>query len=121
MTPLSRLAAGAAVVATLLAACSSGATTAPSVAPSVAPSSAPSAAAGATLLTASTAKGTVLVAASNKMTVYTFSKDTANGGSSACTGGCAAKWPAVTVAAGTTPSAGDGVTAKLGTITRSDD
>jgi predicted lipoprotein with Yx(FWY)xxD motif len=29
------------------------------------------------------------------MTVYTFDKDTANSGKSACSGGCAANWPAV--------------------------
>jgi predicted lipoprotein with Yx(FWY)xxD motif len=29
------------------------------------------------------------------MTVYTFDKDSANSGKSACTGGCAANWPAV--------------------------
>ncbi|MGB9109022.1 MAG: hypothetical protein WCC39_10075 [Telluria sp.] len=29
------------------------------------------------------------------MTVYTFDKDSANSGKSACTGGCAKNWPAV--------------------------
>jgi predicted lipoprotein with Yx(FWY)xxD motif len=29
------------------------------------------------------------------MTVYTFDKDSAGSGKSACTGGCAANWPAV--------------------------
>ena len=29
------------------------------------------------------------------MTVYTFDKDTANSGKSACSGGCLANWPAV--------------------------
>jgi predicted lipoprotein with Yx(FWY)xxD motif len=32
---------------------------------------------------------------SKGMTVYTFDKDTANSGKSACTGGCAKNWPAV--------------------------
>jgi predicted lipoprotein with Yx(FWY)xxD motif len=32
---------------------------------------------------------------SKGMTVYTFDKDTANSGKSACSGGCAANWPAV--------------------------
>jgi predicted lipoprotein with Yx(FWY)xxD motif len=55
------------------------------------------------------------------MTVYTFAKDTANSGKSACTGGCITTWPALTVPAGSKPSAGTGAGGKLGTITRSDD
>ena len=55
------------------------------------------------------------------MTVYTFAKDTANSGSSACTGSCLATWPALTVPAGSTASAGSGAGGKIGTITRSDD
>ena len=65
--------------------------------------------------------GTVLVAGSNGMTVYTFDKDVANSGTSACTGDCLARWPALSVPAGTTPVAGAGVTGTLGTITRADD
>jgi predicted lipoprotein with Yx(FWY)xxD motif len=34
------------------------------------------------------------------MTVYTFDKDSANSGKSACTGGCAANWPAVQAGGG---------------------
>ena len=64
--------------------------------------------------------GTILVAGSNDMTLYNFSKDTKDSGKSACTGGCLDTWPALTVPAGATPVAGDGVTGKLGTITRSD-
>jgi predicted lipoprotein with Yx(FWY)xxD motif len=64
--------------------------------------------------------GTVLVAGSNGMTVYNFSKDTKDSGKSACTGDCAVKWPPLTVPAGGTPAAGTGVTGKLGTITRDD-
>ena len=55
------------------------------------------------------------------MTLYTFSKDTANSGQSACTGSCLATWPALTVPAGSTASAGSGAGGKIGTITRSDD
>jgi predicted lipoprotein with Yx(FWY)xxD motif len=66
-------------------------------------------------------QGTLLVAGANGMTVYTFAKDVANSGTSACTGGCITKWPALTVPAGSTPAGGSGVTGKLGTITRSDD
>jgi predicted lipoprotein with Yx(FWY)xxD motif len=65
--------------------------------------------------------GTILVAGSNGMTVYKFSKDVKDSGKSNCTGGCLATWPALTVAAGTMPSAGPGVTGTLGTITRADD
>jgi predicted lipoprotein with Yx(FWY)xxD motif len=37
---------------------------------------------------------------SKGMTVYTFDKDTANSGKSACTGGCANNWPAVQAGSG---------------------
>ena len=75
----------------------------------------------ATVLAASVGSaGTLVVAGSNGMTVYTFSKDVAGSGTSACTGGCITKWPALTVPAGTTPTAGAGAAGTLGTITRSD-
>lgn len=61
--------------------------------------------------------GTVLVAASNSHTVYTFNSDTP--GVSNCTGGCATTWPPLTIASGT-PTGGPGVTGQLGTISRSD-
>jgi predicted lipoprotein with Yx(FWY)xxD motif len=64
---------------------------------------------------------TVMIAGSNGMTVYTFTKDAAGSGVSTCTGGCHVKWPALTIPAGTTPTAGAGVGGQLGTITRSDD
>jgi predicted lipoprotein with Yx(FWY)xxD motif len=83
---------------------------------------APSAAAGATVEAKPVGTiGTVLVDGSNGMTVYIFSKDVKDSGTSACTGGCITTWPALTVPAGGTPTAGAGVTGKLGTITRSDD
>jgi len=93
-----------------------------SVAPSEAPASvAPSAAAGATVDAKPVGTiGTVLVAARNGMTVYNFTKDVKDSGTSACTGGCLETWPALTVAAGETPAAGSGVAGKLGTITRDD-
>ena len=65
-------------------------------------------------------QGTLLVATKNDMTLYTFDKDVAGSGTSACTGGCLDVWPALTVAAGDTPVGGAGVTGTLGTITRSD-
>jgi len=64
--------------------------------------------------------GTVLVAGSNGMTVYVFTKDVKDNGKSACSGQCLDTWPALTVAAGATPTAGTGVSGKLGTITRDD-
>ena len=104
-------------------ACSSGAAATASPAASVAASAAPSAAAsGATVEAKDVGTiGTVLVASANGMTVYTFSKDVKDSGTSACTDACITKWPAVTVPAGGTPAAGTGVTGALGTITRADD
>src|SRR5207342_2699180 len=127
------------ITAALLVGCSSGgasasapaaATAAPvSAAPaSEAPASAPASAAASTATGGLTvdakpvgAAGTILVAGSNGMTVYTFTKDTKDSGKSACTDACLAKWPALTVAAGGSPIPGDGVIGKLGTITRADD
>jgi predicted lipoprotein with Yx(FWY)xxD motif len=72
-------------------------------------------------MAATAGSGAVLVAGSNGMTVYTFASDVAGNGKSACTGGCLTRWPALTVSAGTTPTAGAGVTGKLATIKRTDD
>jgi predicted lipoprotein with Yx(FWY)xxD motif len=65
--------------------------------------------------------GTVLVAGSNGMTLYTFTQDVKDSGKSACTGQCITIWPALTVADGATPSAGSGISGKLGTFKREDD
>ena len=62
--------------------------------------------------------GTILVAASNMHTVYTFDSDSP--GASSCNGGCSAIWPPMSIASGTTPTGGPGVTGQLGTITRGD-
>jgi predicted lipoprotein with Yx(FWY)xxD motif len=124
-------------LALVLAACSSsaGATSAPASAASqpsaAAPSTAASEAAASSGASAATSGATVeakqvgsigmaLVAGSKGMTVYTFAKDPKDSGKSACNAGCIDKWPALTVAAGTTPTAGAGVTGKLATITRDD-
>ena len=99
------LVGGILAVATIMAACSSSG----------------GAAGGSTIMTASVgSNGTLVVAGSNSMTVYVFSKDTADSGTSACTAACITKWPALTVPAGTTPTGGSGATGKIGTITRSD-
>ena len=97
---------------------------APSVAPSEAPSEEPSEAptGEATIEAAEVGTvGTVLVAGENGMTLYIFTEDTVDSGTSACTGECLAAWPALTVAAGETPTAGEGISGELGTITRPDD
>jgi predicted lipoprotein with Yx(FWY)xxD motif len=63
--------------------------------------------------------GTFLVAASNQMTLYTFTKDTP--GVSACTSsGCVKSWPLLSVTAGTVIAAGPGITGQLSTISRAD-
>ena len=61
---------------------------------------------GATVKTASTALGTIVVDSDGK-TLYAFAND--QGTTSACTGGCASIWPPL-MAVGT-PTAGDGIDA----------
>jgi predicted lipoprotein with Yx(FWY)xxD motif len=118
------MAAGLLLAAALVGACSSAApaatTQAAAGATQVAAATPVTAGATTTLLAKALGSQTVLVAGSNGMTVYTYTKDTA-GGASTCTGGCLTKWPAVTVAAGAKPTAGDGVSGMLATITRPDD
>jgi predicted lipoprotein with Yx(FWY)xxD motif len=123
------LAVSGLLLAAVVAGCSSpGAAPATSAAasassPSAAASSAAPTAGGATTVEAKEvgSLGTVLVAASNGMTVYIFTMDTKDSGTSACTGNCIKNWPALTVPAGQTPTAGTGVTGTLATITRPDD
>ena len=108
--------------ALLLAACggtSSGTAATASPSASATPTPSPTAGAAPVVLAQNVGtRGTILVAASNNHTVYTFDSDTP--GVSKCSGGCATTWPPLTVPAGTTPTAGPGVTGQLGTITRSD-
>jgi predicted lipoprotein with Yx(FWY)xxD motif len=86
--------------------------------PTPTPTATPTAAAPVLLAQSVGTMGTILVAASNMHTVYTFDSDSP--GASACNGGCAAIWPPMSIAGGTTPTGGPGVTGQLGTITRSD-
>ncbi len=111
-----------------------GATTAPAA--TVAPATtAPSTAAPATAAPASEAPagdatvnaeavgdaGTILVDGATGLTLYWFEEDVKDSGASACMDACLEAWPALTVAAGETPTGGEGVdAAKLGTITRAD-
>jgi predicted lipoprotein with Yx(FWY)xxD motif len=67
---------------------------------------------GRDVLQARNVDGTTLLTNSRGLTVYWFAPDTSS--RSACYGSCAAYWPPVTGS----PSAGPGVTGKLGTITR---
>lgn len=77
----------------------------------------PAAGTASTLTVATSAKGNVLAGA-NGMTLYVFTKDTADSGKSTCSGGCAATWPPLT--ATTTPAAPSGATGTLALIMRDD-
>ncbi|MGN7199721.1 COG4315 family predicted lipoprotein [Arthrobacter sp. SAFR-044] len=67
--------------------------------------------------TASSPEGSIVVDAKG-MSLYFFTKDTKDSGSSACTGSCLVQWPPLTTTSGS-PTA-EGVTGKLGTITTPD-
>ena len=126
MISFKKLVAVPVMAAILVAGCSTAAATPSPTTPPVAASSSAatsSAATSSATVVAVTAgsNGTVLAAGSNGKTIYTFTNDKADNGTSACTGACLVKWPALTVPAGTTPTGGPGVTGKLGTITRADD
>lgn len=73
-------------------------------------------AAGSTLKTA-TVGGQSIVVDGKGMTVYFYTRDNAGETKSACTGGCATLWPAVT--SDSTPML-EGVTGKIGSITTAD-
>lgn len=64
--------------------------------------------------TATSTAGEIVVDAKG-MSLYYFTKDVKDSGTSACTGGCLTAWPPLLTTAAT-PVA-DGVTGKLGTIT----
>lgn len=107
--------ASLAFTAIVLAAACGGATGAGSG--STAPSAAAATASAApTVAVSDSSLGKILIAASNKMTLYTYAKDTAD--TSNCTGACASNWPPFTVTAD--PVAGAGITGKLATTTRTD-
>ena len=75
---------------------------------------APTASSASAALKTAEAGGTSVIANSKGFTLYWFAPDTP--AKSTCYGTCAQYWPPVTG----TPTAGSGVTGKLGTITRSD-
>lgn len=65
--------------------------------------------------------GLIIIDGETRLTLYYFEQDEKDSGESNCTGGCLEAWPALTVAAGETPTGGEGVdAAKLGTIVRED-
>ena len=70
----------------------------------------------AELKTASSSAGSIVVDAKG-MSLYFFTKDTKDSGSSACTGSCLVQWPPLTTPGSPTAQ---GVTGKLGTITTPD-
>lgn len=110
-------------VLVLVAACSGGTTTttAPVTAAPVTAAPATAAAAATTVeAKAVGSAGTILVDGASGKTLYMFTKDVKDNGKSACNGECAANWPALSVAAGASPTGGTGVTGKLATITRDD-
>ncbi|MEY9846070.1 putative lipoprotein with Yx(FWY)xxD motif [Streptacidiphilus sp. BW17] len=119
MNRLYVLAAGAAAVAALAAGCSSSSkSSAPSAPASPPASSAPSTVGGAaTVKTAGSPLGQILVDGSGR-TLYLFKADT--GTTPTCTGSCASLWPADTTNG--TPQATGGLSGTmLGTTTRTDD
>ncbi|KRE91079.1 COG4315 family predicted lipoprotein [Arthrobacter sp. Soil764] len=69
------------------------------------------------LKTASSSAGNIVVDAKG-MSLYFFTKDTKDSGTSACTGSCLVQWPPLTTTSGS--PAAEGVTGKLGTITTPD-
>jgi predicted lipoprotein with Yx(FWY)xxD motif len=120
------------IAALLLAACQAGAgspsgqaSSAPSTPASVAEEPSASAAesmapqADATVVVATAASVGDYLTDADGNTVYVFLNDSP--GATSCFDSCLQTWPPLTVAAGTEPSAGDGVSGELGTIERSDD
>jgi predicted lipoprotein with Yx(FWY)xxD motif len=115
MTSFRKLMAASMAVALLTAACGSSAATQAPAGQSGSP------AAGSTTVTVKSIGGAnILTDGSSGMTLYVFANDVANSGKSACNSTCATTWPPMTVASGTTPSAGAGASGPLGTIKRDD-
>jgi len=128
-----RAALGLPAVLLLVTACGGGAPTPTAAPPTSPPATVPAATAGPVATSAPSAAamatveakvvgsaGTILIAGSNGMTLYNFTKDVKDSGKSACSGGCLETWPALTVASASAATGGTGVTGTLGTITRED-
>lgn len=109
---------GALIVAAALAGCGGSSGTSTSAPPSAASSSpAASTAAGAEMKTASSGAGQIVVD-SKGMSLYFFTKDVKDSGTSACTGACLQAWPVFTTTSDV-PGV-DGVTGAVGTIATPD-
>jgi predicted lipoprotein with Yx(FWY)xxD motif len=122
----------AAMAALVIAACAPATTLAPTDTVSPLPSDTPPAPAATAVIpnTGATAAPTAtIVVLTNSslgqiltdakgMTLYAYLNDSPD--VSNCSGQCAANWPPLTIPQGTTPTAGDGITATLGTVTRAD-
>jgi predicted lipoprotein with Yx(FWY)xxD motif len=111
-------------LAALLSGCGGGATTttptsaAPATsAPAESSTSAPASMSAAGLSVADSKAGQIVVA-DKGLSVYYFTKDTKDSGTSACTGECLVAWPPVTTTTAT-PTV-NGVTGKVGTIQTAD-
>lgn len=127
-----RLAALAAGVIVVVAACGGGATAspaatkgpatpAPSTVPSVAPSSSPAPSEGVDefeVTVATSATAGKYLAGENGITLYIFKKDT--GPTSTCYDDCATAWPPFVVTAGDKVKGEDGVTGTFATTDRTD-
>jgi len=94
-----------------VAACSSSASPAP-----VGAGASSGGGAGTAVGAANSATFGMVLTGPNGMTLYTHAGDSAT--SSTCTGACASAWPPLTATG--QPTAGTGVTGKLGTLTRAD-
>lgn len=116
MISLHKLMAASMAVTLLVAACGSSAATQVPAGQTNGPGSGST----TTVMVKSIGGASILVDGASGMTLYVFASDVANNGKSACNSGCATTWPPLTVASGTTPSAGAGASGKLGTISRDD-
>jgi predicted lipoprotein with Yx(FWY)xxD motif len=114
-------------LAALLSGCGGGATTTTptSAAPATsapaetsAPATSAPASMGAAVLSVGQSKAGQIVVADQGLSVYYFTKDTKDSGTSACTGDCLVAWPPVTSTTAT-PTV-NGVTGKIGTIPTTD-
>ena len=103
-----RIASFALIAIVLVAACG-GAASAPTAAPAATSEPTVSVAESSTL-------GKILIAGTNKMTLYTYTKDTSD--TSTCYDACATSWPAFTITGA--PVAAAGMTGKLATSARKD-
>jgi predicted lipoprotein with Yx(FWY)xxD motif len=77
----------------------------------------PAAAAGSTVMTATNPTFGTILTNGQGFALYTYAND--HNGMSSCAGSCAAVWPAQTVPAGTTPTAGPGVTGTVAAVLQS--